>query len=90
MHNTKNTGEGLHAFFHPDRSAASRLSRNSRQMLVLPCAMLALGSLWLAPAAAQTADASTAPEPAAGLETVVVTAQKRSEDLQSVPFRSRW
>lgn len=51
-------------------------------------AIAAVGAFWMAPtvAAGQTSGGATASAPAVGLEELVVTAQRRAEDVQDVPI----
>ncbi len=49
-------------------------------------ATLAAAFLFSTPAFAQTTDEAASPEPEGGLEEIVVTAQKRSENMQNVPI----
>ena len=59
---------------------------DSFTLRALGCSALAIGAATLAPGAAFAQDAPQAAEEQGGLEEIVVTAQRRAENLQEVPI----
>src|SRR5665213_843975 len=79
---TSSTAFGAEPLGGDDMKHISSMMRVAMRTAVVAGALAA----WAAPLQAQTTAATAATQPSGGLEEVLVTAQKRTENIQTVPF----